>query len=172
MSAGRGQRPRVPPALRTQVLRRSAQKAVAAGLPAGYSLCEVCNAGIAPGEAIEVDHITPVTVGGANVLGNCRAAHPRCNKLAWRRYLEWSDAVRRQDDALAPCYLVDTTWWTVTACCDVDGRIRAMVPIAGRQSPTGVVGTLLRELVAMHRAKRLPIRVTPLAGAKPLEEVA
>ena len=60
MSGGRGGRPWR--RLRAQVLATS-------------NVCHLCGK---PG-ADSADHIIPVSLGGRNVLSNCRAAHLRCN---------------------------------------------------------------------------------------------
>lgn len=48
--------------------------------------CGICGAAVAAGEAIALDHILPVSLGGDDAIDNLRVAHARCNarRGAWQ----------------------------------------------------------------------------------------
>lgn len=42
--------------------------------------CWLCGRGIAHGDTITFDHVTPLSKGGSNKIHNLRPAHDRCNR--------------------------------------------------------------------------------------------
>lgn len=42
-------------------------------------VCGICESLVGPGDALHIDHIHPVALGGATVIGNLQVAHAACN---------------------------------------------------------------------------------------------
>ncbi|MCB0957433.1 MAG: HNH endonuclease [Ilumatobacter sp.] len=71
-----------PPSPSSQATRRPGWRALRRQVIARDtgSPCALCGRLLGPGDALDVDHITPASRGGQNTLANLRAVHSACNR--------------------------------------------------------------------------------------------